>query len=303
MFKTPIALIAFNRPDVTKQTFKQIKKKKPEKLFLIVDGPREGNFQDLKNNEKVKKIISNIDWKCKVYKNFSKKNLGLKKRIVSGLNWVFKNVDRAIILEDDCYATNNFFIFCEKLLNLYKSNKKIHVITGNNFQAGPVNNNSYYFSKYSHIWGWATWRRTWKLYDDDDKKIKKFLNSRKFKKVCGISGEQKYWRNMYSQIKSGDLKSWAFYFLINIWDKEGITITPNLNLVKNLGINKKSFSNLNENYLQINISKKTLKFPLIHPKKLKVDEKADNWVFYNIYKRSLLIRLKNKIKKILKIDI
>lgn len=298
---TPIVLICFNRPAVTKKIFQQIKKQKPSKLFIIMDGPRLGNNIDLKNCKKVKKIISQIDWKCKVFRNFSNDNLGLKKRVISGLDWVFKKVDRAIILEDDCYPNDSFFFFCETMLNFYKKNKNIGIITGNNFQNKPVDDNSYYFSKYSHIWGWATWRRTWKLYNDNDQKITNFIKSSKFKKICEISDEQKYWFDMHNQIKSGVLKSWAYYFLLNMWKNNYLTVTPNLNLIKNLDINSVSSSNPSDSGLKIELTKTVLKFPLTHPKTIKVNKKADNKVFYSIYKRNIITRAIYNIKKMINI--
>ena len=299
MIKTPVVLICFNRPILTKKVFKQIKKKKPSKLFIIMDGPRHKYSEDLKNIKKVKKIFREINWKCKVYKDYAKENLGLKRRVVTGLNWVFKKVDKAIILEDDCYPTDNFFTFCESMLNFYKDNKKVLAITGNNFQTAPIDNKSYYFSKYSHIWGWATWRSTWDLFNDEEKYIRKFLNSKKFKRINKIVDEQNYWKSMYYQIKRGSLKSWAFYFLINIWKKDGLTVTPNKNLIINLGINNISSSNKNDPNLKINLSKTDIKFPLIHPKIIKVNETADNKVFYSIYKKNIQTRMKNKIKKMI----
>lgn len=299
MFKIPIVLICFNRPSVTRKVFNKIKKQKPSKLFIIIDGPRAKNLNDMRNVKRVKRIVSDINWKCKVYKNFSKNNIGLKKRIVSGLNWVFKKVDKAIILEDDCYPTDNFFTFCESMLSFYQNNKKVLVITGNNFQKEPVNNKSYYFSKYSHIWGWATWRSTWNLFNDEEKNIQKFLRSKKFKKINKIIDEQNYWKSMHYQIKQGSLKSWAFYFLINIWKKNGLTVTPNKNLITNLGINKISSSNKNDPNLKIHLSKTDIMFPLIHPKIVKVNEIADNRVFYSVYKKNIQTRIKNKIKKMI----
>jgi hypothetical protein len=299
MIKTPVVLICFNRPVLTKKVFNQIKKKKPSKLFIIMDGPRPENFKDEQNVKKVKKIFRKVNWKCKVYKNYAKSNLGLKDRVITGLNWVFRKVDKAIILEDDCYPSDIFFDFCDKMLSFYQKNKKVSVITGNNFQKKPINNNSYYFSKYSHIWGWATWRRTWKLFNDNDHRIEKYLKSSNFKNQCKRFDEQKYWSDMHSQIKRGILKSWAYYFLLSMWKNNGLTLTPNLNLVKNLGINYKSSSNLNDPSLQVEISKTESIFPLVHPNFVKVSEEADNFVFYSIFKKNIKIRIINKVKKMI----
>ena len=299
MFKTPVVFICYNRPLVTKKTFGQIRKLKPKKLFLIMDGPKIKNNSDLINCKKVQKIISKINWDCEVYKNFSKINVGLKTRIVSGLNWVFSKVDKAIILEDDCYAEQDFFYFCENLLNYYKRNKKISIVTGNNFEENTINLSSYYFSKYSHIWGWATWKRTWKLYRDNNEEISKFINSEAFRKFCPIQDEQKYWIKMLKQIKKGQLQSWAYYFLLNIWKYKGLTVTPNYNLVENLGVNNELSTNKIDNNLRIPLTKSKLKKPLIHPKNIFINSDIDKLVFYKIYYKNFQFRAKSKLKKIM----
>ena len=230
MIKTPVVLICFNRPILTKKVFKQIKKKKPSKLFIIMDGPRHKYSEDLKNIKKVKKIFREINWKCKVYKDYAKENLGLKRRVVTGLNWVFKKVDKAIILEDDCYPTDNFFTFCESMLNFYKDNKKVLAITGNNFQTAPIDNKSYYFSKYSHIWGWATWRSTWDLFNDEEKYIRKFLNSKKFKRINKIVDEQNYWKSMLLILKLESRRNHFNLLKISLMIKKKIFIKNKVNL-------------------------------------------------------------------------
>lgn len=296
---TPVVFICFNRPMITKKTFSQIKTIKPKELFLIMDGPRPKNRNDLINCKKVKHIISKINWRCKVHKNFSKINLGLKTRIVSGLNWVFSKVDKAIILEDDCYAKKDFFYFCETLLNYYKRNKNVSMITGNNFQQHITNSSSYYFSKYSHVWGWATWKRSWKLYSDNNVSISKFIKSDAFKKFCPINDEQEYWMKMFEQIKKGQLQSWAYYFLLNIWKYKGLTVTPNYNLVENLGINNELSTHKIDNSLRISLTKNKLKKPLIHPKNQFINSDIDKLVFYKIYYKNFQLRVKYKLKKII----
>ncbi len=130
--KTPIALIFFKRPEETRIVFNQIKKVKPQKLFLISDGPR--NNEDAEKCAETRKIMENIDWNCTVIKNYSETNLGCRNRVVSGLNWLFDQVDEAIILEDDCVPDETFFYYCEELLEKYRDNHRIMQISGVNFQ-------------------------------------------------------------------------------------------------------------------------------------------------------------------------
>lgn len=300
MINTAIAIFCFNRPSQTKKVFNQIKKIKPNKIFLIMDGPRKKNKLDKINCNKVKKIITSINWNCKVYKNFNKSNEGLKKRFITGLTWVFSKVDKAIILEDDCLPSNDFFYFCDQLLKYYQNSKKVKFITGNCFQKKNMKiKETYYFSKYSHIWGWAAWRSTWKLYNDNEKYWKKYLNSKKFQKVCEDQNERKYWSNMFENIQNGKLKSWAFYMLLSLWKNNLLTATPSINLVENVGFN--AFGT-NTKKLNINskLSDNYIDRPIKHPKKIMLNKEADKFVFKNIYSSNLKKKLFNKLISIFK---
>ena len=156
--KTPVVLIIYHRPELTKKVIEALRLVKPKKIFVIADGPK--SKKDEKVCLKTRVLIKTIDWDCQIFKKYANKNMGLRKRVVSGLNWVFEKVDKAIILEDDLVIDPSFFKFCEDLLNKYKDNKEIISISGNNFQFGKVSTkSSYYFSHYVHSWGWATWRR------------------------------------------------------------------------------------------------------------------------------------------------
>ena len=133
---TPIAYFIFNRPRQTRITFAAIRSQRPDKLFIVADGPRRDHQSDLELCREAQRIVEQIDWPCRAYRNYADLNMGLKQRVSSGLDWVFEKVDRAIILEDDCLPHPDFFMFCETLLELYKDDERVWVITGNNFQNG-----------------------------------------------------------------------------------------------------------------------------------------------------------------------
>ena len=292
MFKVPIVYVCFNRPALTKKTFECIRNIKPSKLFLILDGPRANNKKDIVNRLKVKKIIQNINWNCKVYKNFSKKNLGLKKRFFTGLDWVFTNTNKAIILEDDCLPHKDFFYFCESMLKKYKNSKKIKLITGNNFQNPNKleTDEDYYFSKYSHIWGWASWRRTWLEVKRDDNFWKNKIFKKNFEMMKSSNTEKKYRKNMYKSVLDKKLNSWAIYNLFSIWNNNGLTVTPKINLIKNLGLS--SGTNTKNLDIKLDISNSNLNRPLKHPKKIVVNFKKDLYVFNTIYNKTFFNKLK-----------
>ena len=158
----PVAFIIFNRPDTTERVFAEIANAKPPKLLVIGDGPRTGRPGEAEKVAATRAIIQRVDWDCKVLTNFSEVNLGCKKRVSSGIDWVFEQVEEAIILEDDCLPDITFFRFCQEMLERYRGDQRIGMISGDNFQFGRrYGDDSYYFSKYVHIWGWATWRDRW----------------------------------------------------------------------------------------------------------------------------------------------
>jgi hypothetical protein len=165
--QTPVLFVIFNRLDTTNIVFKAIRKAQPKKLYIAADGPRPGNVSDEEKCTSIRKLVINVDWDCELKTLFREENLGCGLGPASAYDWFFEHEEEGIILEDDCLPDPSFFIYCQELLEKYRHDTKIMHITGSNFQKGWQNDEdySYYFSSYPHEWGWATWRRAWKLYD------------------------------------------------------------------------------------------------------------------------------------------
>jgi hypothetical protein len=206
----------------------------PEKLLVVADGPR---FPE--ENEKCRKaraIIDNVDWDCEVLTNFSDANLGCKKRLSSGLDWVFSKTDEAIILEDDCLPAPSFFNFCQTLLQYYRNDERVMMISGDNFQLGQEEYDySYYFSKYTHTWGWASWRRAWKHYDVTMKKWPEYKKMGLIETICENPDEQNYWTRIFDLTFEGKIDTWDYQWCYACWTQNGLSILPSINLVSNIG--------------------------------------------------------------------
>lgn len=233
--KTPVVLIIFNRPAIAQQVFNAIRAAKPQKLFVIADGPRFAEEQT--QCEQTRKIIEQVDWDCKVLTNFSPVNLGCKQRVVTGLNWVFSLVEEAIILEDDCLPTLSFFSFCDELIEYYRYDERIFIISGNNFQNNIERTSySYYFCKYNHTWGWATWRRAWRYWDDRADTWLSFRDDDMMPNIWADSYSQIYWEAAFNGVFLHDLSSiWDLIWQFNCWSQNGLSISPKHNLVSNIG--------------------------------------------------------------------
>lgn len=100
--KSPVVFFIFNRPEITRITFRAIRESEPSRLWVVADGSRDDHPEDLSNCELARTVTEEVDWPCEVTRLYSDHNLGLKHRISGALNTVFEQEERAIILEDDC---------------------------------------------------------------------------------------------------------------------------------------------------------------------------------------------------------
>jgi len=290
---TPILLIIFNRPDTTEKVFNEIKKIKPKKLFVSADGPRENKPGEKEKCLATRKIIDQVDWECEVYKKYSDVNLGCKLGVSSGIDWFFKNVEQGIILEDDCLPAQSFFKFCEELLEKYKNNDKIMMISGDNFQNGRQRGDgSYYFSKFSHIWGWATWRRAWEHYSVNMEGYPKFKQDKKINAIWNKKYIRKYWTNIFDQVYENKIDTWDYQWAFSIWKMDGLCVIPNYNLISNIGFRDDATHTKSANKLA---NQKIQSMDIIkHPFKIEQNKKADNY-YSKIFKKSLFKKILNKI--------
>ncbi|APB35297.1 Methyltransferase FkbM [Gloeomargarita lithophora Alchichica-D10] len=232
--KAPVVFLIFNRPELTQKVFQVIRQMAPQKLFIVADGAR--NDREVAVCESTRALVASIDWDCQVERNYAAENLGCRQRVSSGLNWVFEQTERAIILEDDCLPNTAFFRFCDELLERYHDQERVMAINGNNHQRGrEISPYSYYFSKYFHCWGWATWRRAWQYYDVTMKLWPEFRDGGYVSWVSDSEYEQRYWLMKFEQMYQGKIDTWDYPFMFACLSQSGLVATPRVNLVANLG--------------------------------------------------------------------
>ena len=278
-FETPVLFLVFNRPETTSKVFEMIRKAKPPRIYIACDGPRNNRKNEIEKIAEVKKIVTNVDWTCQVYTLFRNRNLGCKKAVSEAISWFFKNENQGIILEDDCLPHIEFFSFCEELLNYYKEDEKIICITGDNFQEGKIRSDaSYYFSKYNHCWGWATWRRAWKKYDGDLINWPNWSKSDAWLNHTSDKLERKFWSKIFNQVYSGKIDTWDYSWLFSAWFQNALTVTPNVNLVSNIGFGPNSTHTNDANDKAANIPTKEVGV-INHPISINRSVEADRWTF------------------------
>ena len=293
---TPVAFIIFNRPDTAERVFAEIAKAKPPKLLVIGDGPRANRPGEAEKVAAARAIISQVDWDCEVLTNFSDVNLGCKLRPASGIDWVFEQVEEAIILEDDCLPDPTFFRFCQELLERYRHDQRIAMISGDNFQFGlRRNDDSYYFSKYVHIWGWATWRDRWQSsYDVDLKKWPAIRDGGWLEDMLGNKKEVANWTGVFESTFRGEIDAWDYQWLFASLLEGRINVMPNVNLISNIGFGADATHTTNVSALS-NIRIEEMQFPLRHPQGIFAARMLDDRFAQNFLILSLYRRIKNRI--------
>ena len=293
---TPVAFIIFNRPDTTERVFAEIARAKPPKLLVIGDGPRPSRQGEAQKVEATRKIIQRVDWDCEVITNFSAVNLGCKKRVSSGVDWIFEQVEEAIILEDDCLPEPSFFRFCQEMLALYKDDQRIGMISGDNFQFGRrYGGDSYYFSKYVHIWGWATWRDRWAL--DYDVNLSKWPRVRDEKLLMNMVGDEReavYWRKIFDRTYGGEIDTWDYQWVFANWVNGRLSVIPAANLISNIGFGINATHTTGVSELE-NLPVAPIKFPLCHPVGVFRSINADRFSEKKCFSVPLWKRIRNKI--------
>ena len=297
MTNTPIAYIIFNRPRHTRETFAVIRAQRPSKLLIIADGPREGHPTDAERCRETREIVENIDWPCEVLRNYADKNMGCKLRVSSGLDWVFEQVERAVVLEDDCVPNEDFFPYCDALLDRYAEDPRVWVITGNNFQNGKKRGEAaYYFSKYNHCWGWATWRRCWQNYRVDIPFWPEWKKSHDWRLKTPDPVERKVWSDLLDRVARGEIDTWDYQWTACVWYYGGLTATPNANLVTNIGFGPDAthtVSTGDEEGMPVQPLG-----PLTHPASVRQDAVADRHVFnQNFGGRDHPDRMRSRFKR------
>jgi hypothetical protein len=280
---TALLFIVFNRPNTTAVVFNEIRKARPTRLYIASDGPRTHLIDELKKINHVRKIVRDIDWKCEVRTLFSEKNLGCKEACSRAIDWFFEKEEEGIILEDDCLPHPDFFYFCEILLNHYKFEKKIFQITGCNFQ-NNINRGkaSYYFSNYNHLWGWATWKRAWKYYNKEMKFWPEWKESDDWKKKFSDKVERNFWENNFEASYKNQIDTWCYPWQSSVWKNGGLTVTPNVNLISNIGFGVDATHTTNKKDINSNIPTKSIG-KIVYTNVFEVNKKADLYTFNNHY--------------------
>lgn len=286
MTRAPVLFIIFNRPEQTRRSFERIRAARPSTLYVVADGPRADRPGEAALCERTRAEVQ-VDWPCEVVRDFAAANLGCKRRIVSGITAAFEREERLIILEDDCVADPSFFPYCDELLDRYADDMRVMMVSGNNLQrgAGP-RENSYYFSRYPHCCGWATWRRAWRLFDPDMQSWPRLRRTEGLERIFDEPSARAYWTRHLDMGHSHEVDSWAYPWALTCWTHGGLTALPKVNLIQNIGFAPGATHVADETMNPFKLAG-SLEFPLDHPPRIERDAEADAFTQSNYFEKRL----------------
>jgi hypothetical protein len=274
MFDTPILFLIFNRPKETSKSFETIRRVRPKQLFIAADGPRLNKPKDVVLCQQTRSIIKKIDWQCEVKTLFRTDNLGCGQAISQAITWFFEHVEQGIIIEDDCVPNQSFFNFAALMLEKHQNDTQIMHISGTNhlFNTSLTpQNNTYFFSAYNHLWGWATWRRAWHLFDFEMagwEQTETYMTPRFLDKAF-----IQWLFKEFAKAHSKELDTWGWRWTFCVQKNNGLCVTPMVNLVSNIGLDGVHYKYRHHHHYMptVELNMKTL----IHPREMTIDFNLD----------------------------
>ena len=278
--ETPVAFIIFNRPAETARVFAAIAAAQPRRLLLVADGPRLNRVGESELCAAARTVVARVDWPCDVQTNFAETNLGCKQRVASGLAWVFEQCEEAIILEDDCLPHPDFFNFCDEMLARYRADERVAMVCGSNFAHGlRFTPHSYYFGHYGHIWGWASWRRAWQVYDREMRGWPALRDTNWLWDTLRDKHAVRHWAACFEKTYRGEIDTWDYQWLFAWWARQQLAVVPGVNLISNLGCDAAATHTKDFTPTASALPITSLEWPLSHPAAVQCHEAADQFTF------------------------
>ena len=83
-FNIPILLLTYNRPELLERVFEQVAKIRPEKIYVVSDGPK--NDEDALKIERSREFLSLKSREFTIIQLNRNENLGCRESVSSGIS-------------------------------------------------------------------------------------------------------------------------------------------------------------------------------------------------------------------------
>lgn len=278
----PIVLFTYNRLWHTIQTVEALKKNEladQSDLFIFSDGPK--NEEDEEKVKQVREYLRTIKGFKRITIIERDRNFGLANNIIDGVTRIVNEYGKIIVLEDDLITSPYFLKFMNEALEKYKDEEKVMHISGYMYPIRKGGLPNVFFLKPTSCWGWATWKRAWQFFERNPEKQIKALNKKQIKDF-NLNHAYNYWEQVRLNY-DGKIKTWAIFWYLSMYLKDGLSLHPRDSLVQNIGHDASGIHCGKSEYFKVEFSRK------------------DKWDFPNEIKEHFLARKSleeffNKIK-------
>ncbi len=236
---SPIILFAYNRPFHTRKALVSLAKNRlasESKLYIYCDAPNpKATEEDLKNIDRVAKVVREQQWCGTVEIIENKENLGIDYQTPLRIGEVLKEHDTVIVLEDDCVLSKGFLKYMNDALSIYKNEELLMHIGG---WIPPVKGklpDTYFMRGVNHNTGWATWRRAWVHYNSNIPELIDLIEATNpiHFNLDGAFNSLGYLKEVAKKEKRK--QNWDIIWLASVYTSGGYSILPGKSLVNNIG--------------------------------------------------------------------
>lgn len=270
----PVIVIVFNRVILAEKILRCLEEIKPKKLFVISDGARKTVPGEQEKVEQVRALFDGLSWDCEVYRDYADENMGCDRRVPTGISRAFAYVDRAVILEDDCIPSMDFFYYAEEMLKKYEEDPHVMMIAGSNLMKKYDILDSCCFTARTYTWGWATWKRAWEHYSEDEAEWERIQRDGTLSRTYPLRTRYYVKRELNYYIKRGGCP-WDYCWWISCMGAGGLCAVPRVNLITNEGFGADATHTQKKGNYQGEVF--PMDFPLRYPKRVERDRRFDRY--------------------------
>jgi hypothetical protein len=270
-----VLVIGFNRPEHLIRVLERVREADPPRVYVAIDGPR--NETEKASVNACRDVAQAIDW-APTELRFRDSNLGCQEGVIDAVSWLLTKEPEGIVVEDDSVPDLSFFRFCDDLLNRYRDDRHVLAVSGESRVPENISSSdsSYRFTYMGPAGAWATWRDRWTEFAYHRRDVNLHRTYRGLAKTRHDAFLRRaHWIALSIANRTRVMDSWAYPFMIFGITKHQLTATPNVNLVADHGIGGDARHMQGADPLQQDAG--SLTFPLQHPPRVEVDERAEQW--------------------------
>lgn len=234
-FGLPVLLVGFNRPKHFRAVLAEIVKARPATIYISLDGPRPGNDADRSARTQILRIVEEVTGTEEIRLRALDENIGSGPHVSSAISWMFEHEPFGAIIEDDCLPSPSFFDFV-RTHGAHRPDE-VHSIAGYSpLPADFHSDGSSYVSRFPITWGWATWRESWADYRLELGDWRDSLGADRFDRLAhGLPWFKNFWGHRFDELRGGSRKVWDYQWIHHVWRLGGRSLSPSVNLVRNIG--------------------------------------------------------------------